>query len=83
MIDQLLVAVVRVGQRELVRHRRTHLDRPSLAGTPPFANKLLCRGCKRIRYRAPYVGAAIPIEIDRIFEVFGRQKLGKSHGAAP
>src|SRR5262245_41764651 len=60
-----------------------HLDRPGLARTPAFTDELF--RCRRecIRYRAPDIDAAVPIEVDGVFVEFRWQELREAHGAAP
>ena len=60
-----------------------HLVGPVQAALPALAGKLLGRRGERVGHRIPDVGAAVAVEIDRVFQIVRRQKLRQPHRAGP
>ena len=60
-----------------------YLVGPVQAALPALVGKLFCRRGKRVRYRIPDVGAAVAVEIDRIFQIVRGQELRQPHRTGP
>jgi hypothetical protein len=78
-----LLALVGTFQRTGDSRRHIDFKTPAAALLPTVIDQIVGDGGQDIRLGIPDVGAAVAVEIDRMFQERGRQELRLAEGARP